>query len=142
LTPAGIYIFFNDFGRVIDVGEANPNHRMKLRWRIRNEIYDNSASVKKFRDIGIEHDALFELTIKVAHVIQGINHFDDTETDKSLRLIERALICETDPLSHSHGGVEQWHEEEIQITNIGDFEPLKAIIKRFTGEYCQKQPQL
>jgi hypothetical protein len=32
LTPEGIYLFFDDSNRVIDVGKANPNHRMKLRW--------------------------------------------------------------------------------------------------------------
>jgi hypothetical protein len=119
LTPAGIYMFLDDCKRTIDVGKANPNHRMKLRWRLRNEVFGNSASADKFRkNLGMDENALFELSLKVAHVEHGID-FSKTfkEIDSHLLLIERALICETDPLSDSHGGVEKWEKEELEIVN-------------------------
>lgn len=140
LKELGVYLFLDEQKGVIDVGEANPTGR-GLRNRIRNEIYVNSAFSGKLNNKGMDRTAQLELTVKVATVEQGVD-FSDTpeEIDKHLHLIERALICETDPWSNSHGGVDNWrNREEVEIVNLGACAPLNPTIKRFKGESCPKK---
>lgn len=141
LLPLGIYLFLDDRKRMIDVGEANPKARMKLRHRIRNEIYENSYFADKLRRLGMDRSAQLELSVKVATVEQGIDFSESPEEiDKHLHLIEKALICETDPWSNSHGGVDNWGKrEELEIVNKGEHDPLNPTITRFKEEQCPKR---
>jgi hypothetical protein len=140
LKARGVYLFIDDQKGIIDVGEANPAGR-GLRNRIRNEIYANSAFSKKLIDLGMERPAQLDLTVKVATVEQGIDFSESPEEiDKHLHLIEKALICETDPWSNSHGGVDNWgNREEVEIANQGECKPLNPTIKRFKKEQCPKR---
>ncbi len=137
LMKPGIYMFLNDQGHVVDIGEANA-YKRGLRKRIRNEIYENSQFSKKLKNMKMERSEQLELALKVGIVKEGIDFSRAPEdVDKHLRFIERALICHTDPSAHSHGGVENWAcREEIEITNYGDCSPLKSIVKICPRELC------
>jgi hypothetical protein len=139
LKEPGVYVFLDDQKGIIDVGEANPAGR-GLRNRIRNEIYENSAFSKKLIGLGMSRPAQLDLTVKVATVEQGIDFSEiPEEIDKHLRLIEKVLICETDPWSNSHGGVDNWGKRaEVELVNVGEHNPLNTTIKRFKEEQCPK----
>ena len=141
LSPPGVYLFLDDSKRVIDVGEANPKARMKLRHRIRNEIYHTSYFANKLVKLGMDRNAQLELSVKVATVEQGIDFLGSSpeEVDNHLRIIERALICETDPWSNSHGGVNEWRKEDVEIVNLDDHDPLDQTITCLEGRKCPKK---
>jgi hypothetical protein len=138
LCNFGVYLFLDDEKGIVDVGKANPKGRA-LRTRTRNEIYESSAFVSKLTELGMDRNAQLDLTVKVATVEQGIDSgLSPEEVDKHLRLIESALICETDPWSNSHGGMNKWNKEEVEIVNLGDYAPLAPTIVRLKGE-CPKR---
>jgi len=138
LKESGLYIFLDDQKGIIDIGEANPKGRA-LRNRIRNEVYDNSSFSQKLSKLGMDKHAQLDLTVKVATVEQGIDfNAPPEEIDGHLRLIERALICVTDPWSNSHGDINKWRREEVEIVNLGDHDPLAPTIIRLKGK-CPKK---
>jgi len=139
LRKPGIYMFLDDQKGVVDVGEANAKTRA-LRTRIRNEIYDNSYFAGKLRKLGMDRGAQLDLTVKVATLEEGIDfsELSPEEIDRHLRLIESVLICETDPWSNSHGGIDNWTKEEVEIVNLGDYDPLPPTIVRSKGR-CPKK---
>jgi hypothetical protein len=140
LRKSGIYLFLDDQKGVIDVGEANAKRR-GLRTRVRNEIYPNSYFAHKLRELGMDSQAQRDLAVKVATVEEGIDFLEESpeEVDSHLRLIESALICETDPWSNSHGGIDKWRREEVEVVNSGDHDPLAPDIVMRKGKECQKK---
>jgi len=140
LWESGVYLFLDDQKGIIDVGEANPKGR-GLRNRIRNEVYENSHFAHKLRELGMDRQAQLGLTVKVATVEQGIDFLEASpeEIDRHLRLIESALICETDPWSNSHGGIDKWRREEVEVVNLGDHDPLAPNIVMWKGKECPKK---
>lgn len=138
LLESGVYLFLDDEKGIVDIGEANPKGRA-LRTRIRNEIYENSAFRRKLTELEMDAHVQLDLTVKIATVEHGIDYeLSPEEVDKHLRLLESALICETDPWSNSHGGINKWKREEVEIVNLGDYAPLAPTIVRLKGK-CRKR---
>jgi hypothetical protein len=139
LRKSGIYLFLDDQKGVVDVGEANPKGRA-LRNRIINEIYENSAFFRKLEKWGMDRPSQREFIVKIAAVEQGIDYANASpeEIDAHLRLIESALICQTDPWSNSHGGIDEWRKEEVDIVNLGDYNPLPPKIVIMRGQKCPR----
>jgi hypothetical protein len=139
LKQPGLYMFLDESKGIIDVGEANGKGRA-LRTRLRNEIYENSAFSKKITRFGMLRPEQLNLIVKCALVEEGIDYsaLSPEEIDKQLKLLEKALICATDPWAYSHGGVKKWRQDEIMIVNHGDYSPLDSTMSIKVGKCLRK----